>query len=56
MNDKKKMAQAMAMPIKISGGYCEIRNPVRSAIARIKIRRIYVRTATRLNKEEKIII
>ena len=54
MNDKVKMAQTMATPIKISGGYCDIRNPVRRAIARKKMRRRCVRTITRLVKEGKI--
>jgi hypothetical protein len=55
MNDRVKMEKPIAKPIKISGGYCGIRNPARRAIARKKIRRRCVRTITRLVKEEKII-
>jgi hypothetical protein len=38
-----KMAQPIDSPIKIPGGYWEIRNPARRAIARKKIRRKCVR-------------
>ena len=52
MNDRVKMAQPIAKPIKISGGYCEIRNPDRRAMARKKIRRRCVRTITRLVRKK----
>ena len=56
MNDRVKMAQITAMPIKISSGYCEIKKPARRAKTRKKIKRKCIRTITRLIKKEKIII
>jgi hypothetical protein len=44
MNEIIKMAKARVTQIKIVGGYCEIRNPTRRAIARKKISRRLVRT------------
>jgi len=44
-----KMAKARAPQIKKVGGYCEIRNPVRSAIARKKTSRRFVRTVFYFN-------
>jgi hypothetical protein len=43
-NEIVKMAKASAPQIRISGGYCEIKNPATRAIARKKTNRRCVRT------------
>ncbi len=43
INDTIKMANARVAQIKITGGYCEIKNPARRAIAIKNIKRRCVR-------------